>query len=525
MNEHDRVNDLLSAYLLGELSQTQTERVQLHLNDCQLCADELERFESILHLTDKVKGLSAGDDDCESAQQILFNSISSESEKSERISKMKRYGRFAIAAGVMLAVILGINFIPGEKGGVVWADVLSQVQQVQNIMYRVSITMGGSYLEDMPKAAAAQVSEMEMTVIMSDEHGMKMETFMGGKITQLMYMLPSEKVMITVSPEAKKYMRIELDDEMVDKMQKESRDPRYMASQFMESEYVALGRDVIDGIEVEGIAVTDPEVFGGMFEKVHLEFWADVATGWPVQMKMDVTMPLGEKTMEMQMVMYDYQIGIEIDPAEFVPDIGDDYTALPSMQMPKMDGNSAIEGLKKFIEIAGRYPKKLNMMNMMAEIGEVKKEEMKQERKACKQAQENITEEEQREQERKAPKQAQENMPEEVIFTADIATREAEQDKVRDEIINEIINETMNETMDEMMKEMMSIMSVGQFYMRLVQEKRDPMYYGENVSPGDSDLILLRWRLDDGKYRVIFGDLDQKDVSAEQLAEWENVTE
>ncbi len=250
MNEHDRINDLLSAYLLGELSQTQTEQVQLHLNDCQLCADELKRFESVLHLTDKVKGLSAGDTDCESAQQILFNSISSESEKAERMCKMKRYGKFAIAAGVMLAVILGVNFIPGEKGGVVWADVLSQVQQVQNIMYRISTTVGGSYLEDLPEAA--QITEMEMTVIMSDEHGMKMETFMGGKITQQMYMLPSEKVMISVIPEAKKYMRVELDDEMIDKMQKESSDLRYMASQFMESEYVELGRDVIDGIEVEG---------------------------------------------------------------------------------------------------------------------------------------------------------------------------------------------------------------------------------------------------------------------------------
>ncbi len=488
MNEHDRINDLLSAYLLGELSQTQTEQVQLHLNNCQLCADELEQFESVLCLTDKVKRLSVGDTDCQSAQQILFNSISSESEKSERMCKMKRYGKFAIAAGVMLAVILGISFLPGENGGVVWADVLSQVQQVQNIMYRISVTMGGSYLEDLPKAA--QITEMEMTVIMSDEHGMKMETFMGDKIAQQMYMLPSEKVMISVMPEAKKYMRIELDDEMVDKMQKESRDPRYMASQFMESEYVELGRDVIDGIEVEGIAVTDPAVFGGMFEKIHLEFWADVATGWPVQMKMDVTVAMGEKTMEMQMVMYDYQIGIEIDPAEFVPEIGDDYTALPSMQMPKMDGSSAIEGLKKFTEMAGRYPKNLNLINLMSEMGEIEKEQGEQEREARKQARKNMTEEE---------KQA-----------ADLAAQKTDNEAAQ---------------VETMMQDMMPIMSVGQFYMKLVQEKRDPMYYGENVTPADSDLILLRWRLDDGKYRVIFGDLDQTDVSAEQLAEWENVTE
>ena len=127
-------------------------------------------------------------------------------------------------------------------------------------------------------------------------------------------------------------------------------------------------------------------------------------------------------------------------------------------------------------------------------------------------------------------------MTEEVIFTADIAAREAEQDKARNEILAADIAaqkaanaaaraDATPEGLNEAMKEMMPITSVGQFYMRLVQEKRDPMYYGENVTPGDSDLILLRWRLDDGNYRVIFGDLDQKDVSAEQLAEWENVTE
>ena len=79
----------------------------------------------------------------------------------------------------------------------------------------MSITMSGSFLDDMPEAAKAQTQNMESTVIMSNEYGMKMEMFMGGKIGQQMYMLPSEKAMITVMPEAKRYMRIELDDERI----------------------------------------------------------------------------------------------------------------------------------------------------------------------------------------------------------------------------------------------------------------------------------------------------------------------
>jgi hypothetical protein len=416
---------------------------------------------------EKMSELKAGSDNVEVKHFAL----------AERIGKMKRYGKYAIAAGFVMAVLLGVNFFPGQNGGVVWADALSQIQQVKNMMYRISMTMDGSFLEDMPEAAREQAQNMESTVLMSDEYGMKMEVRMGDEIGQLMYMLPAEKAMISVMPGAKKYMRIDLDDEMMDKMQKESRDPRYMASRFMESEYEELGSAVIDGIQVEGIVITDPAVFGGMYEKIHLEYWVDIVTGLPVQMKMDVTMAMGEKTMNMQMVTHDFQMNIEIDPAEFVPDIGDDYTELPSMQMPKMDGSSAIESLKKFHEMAGVYPKNLNIMNLIGELQEVGEEQMKEQRKVL------------------------ENMAEEG----------------RQAAIETIEQETI--------KDMMPIMSVGQFYIRLVQEKRDPMYYGENVTPDDSDAILLRWRLDDGKYRVIFGDLDQKDVSAEQLAEWENTTE
>jgi len=137
-----------------------------------------------------------------------------------------------------------------------------------------------------------------------------------------------------------------------------------------------------------------------------------------------------------------------------------------------------VEGLKKFHDMVGRYPKNLNIMKLVGEMQEAQKEQMKQKRDAI----ENMTEEE-----------------------------------------KPAAIETFLATQQEMMKEMMPVKSVGQFYMTLIQEKRDPKYYGENVTMEDSDAILLRWRLDDGMYRVIFGDLSQRDVTAEELAELENV--
>lgn len=60
------------------------------------------------------------------------------------------------------------------------------------------------------------------------------------------------------------------------------------------------------------------------------------------------------------------------------------------------------------------------------------------------------------------------------------------------------------------------------FYQELVGDNRDPTYYGQTVEPGEAEKVLLRWRLDDGLYRVIFGDLSARTISAKELAELEN---
>jgi hypothetical protein len=45
----------------------------------------------------------------------------------------------------------------------------------------------------------------------------------------------------------------------------------------------------------------------------------------------------------------------------------------------------------------------------------------------------------------------------------------------------------------------------------------DAAYYGNTVGPNDKDKVLLRWKLDDGKYQVLFGDLRAASVTPEEL--------
>jgi thioredoxin-related protein len=61
------------------------------------------------------------------------------------------------------------------------------------------------------------------------------------------------------------------------------------------------------------------------------------------------------------------------------------------------------------------------------------------------------------------------------------------------------------------------------FFNRLVKEGKDVAYYGDTVLAGDVDAVLVRWKISDNEYRVVFGDLTTKDVSAEDLAQLENL--
>ncbi len=62
------------------------------------------------------------------------------------------------------------------------------------------------------------------------------------------------------------------------------------------------------------------------------------------------------------------------------------------------------------------------------------------------------------------------------------------------------------------------------FYDKLVREKKDVAYYGDKITVEDSDKVLMRWKLSKDKYRVVFGNLTRKSVTAEKLAELEKLT-
>jgi len=401
-----------------------------------------------------------------------------------RIIMKNRTTKFAAALVTVLLIGSFAYFflIKGpDIAGVAWAQVAQQVEQARTIIFRMKMETAGLNMTEQgtmaPDSSKVKTREMEATIMTSAEYGTKMEMFSRGKLQQQMYILPREGIMLTVIPEARKYMRIELTNKLLAETKKNTKDPRDMVREFMQSEYTELGQDTIDGIAVEGIEVTDPRIFGGMFEKVVARLWVDLESGWPVLIDMDGDM--AEGSVKMHMMMYDFQWSIDIDPGELEPIIPEDYTAMPPVKMPGMDIDSALQGLRKFVELTGHFPRKLNHMSIMKELSEnVKfdKDKIMQE--------EGVTEEE--------------------MKNPDYQPSDAMMKRITD-IMNDI----------------MPVQAVGMFYMKLVQEEKDPVYYGETVSPDDVDAVLLRWRVGDNEYQVIFGDLTTETVSADRLAELE----
>lgn len=74
----------------------------------------------------------------------------------------------------------------------------------------------------------------------------------------------------------------------------------------------------------------------------------------------------------------------------------------------------------------------------------------------------------------------------------------------------------------EVMPELHRIRGACEFFGKLVRDDRQAIYFGDRVQPGEAGHVLLRWQVEDNLYRVVFGDLQVRTVSAEELVALES---
>ncbi|MHC4740620.1 MAG: hypothetical protein ACYS8Z_01840 [Planctomycetota bacterium] len=397
-----------------------------------------------------------------------------------RIIMKSRTTKLAAAAVILIAALLSIYMF--AESGVTLAGTLEKVEQATAFMYKTHMKMKMSMFTNIDPNAPPMDMDMQTTVLISRNYGMKSETITvagntGEKSVNTMYIVPDEKIAVMLMPDKKKYMEIDIDNDWLAKMKQQNYEPRQMIKQMMGCEYTELGRSTIDGVEVDGFQTTDPTVLGDVGGDVKLTLWVDAEKWLPLRSEIEFDM--GDK-MQAEATVSEFEWNIPVTADDFKPNIPDDYELMADgFKMPKINEEGLIEGLKLFAELAGSYPKKLSMMDLAQEMMGFMTD-------------------------KKVLEKIKNKIPE---------LRDLDDDKLGQLDKEDVMAKSMAVTQP--------LQSPGFFYMMLVQEKKEPVYYGETVGPDDVEAVLLRWKISDDKYRVIFGDLSAMDATAEQLEELE----
>jgi hypothetical protein len=380
-----------------------------------------------------------------------------------RIIMNKPLVKLAVAAVIVVAVLIGLNILPA--GGVALAEVLDKVRDIKTVFYRTKADIKG-----LPGAPLEQVTRITSEVKLSYDKGVRIKSQiqLPQRTTERdTYILFDKSVLYTLIPADKEYIEMKLTDELMEKMDSESGDPVTLLKAMADCEHVDLGHDTINGIKVWGIEATDPMLgtklgsvlSSGMFDSIVVRLWVDVETKLPVRLTAQGSAKNGEISMDL--VIDDFQWDVAMDQSELELVIPDDYKLLGQATWDVTnEGEDIVEVLKIFAEYTdGKYPSSLSTMTVAREIvGPLR---------------------------RKLAQYQPGGLPKEVI------------------------------------EKLTKLEMVGQVYAAIEKEGKDPAYYGDKVTAEFTQAVLLRWKIDDGRYRVVFGDLSTRDVTSDELTRLE----
>ena len=200
-----------------------------------------------------------------------------------------RITKFAAAAVIIFAVMLGLNFFD-KTSGVVWAEVVKRLEDIRTAAYKITADIKG-----MPGTPEGYTTHTTQDVMLSYEQSAVridsvMQTPRGDTKTQT-YILFEDSILVTLIPAQKKYLEVAISDEQMKKMGDEKGDPVTLLSAMLEHDYTELGRKEIDGVIAWGIEVSDPKlgakmgsfISGGMFDETTVQLWIDEKQELPIR--------------------------------------------------------------------------------------------------------------------------------------------------------------------------------------------------------------------------------------------------
>jgi len=425
---------------------------------------DFEKVVNRLKIDDKPKG--------DHRQQLRLEMLrtfeaSKKTVKTDGFSRIRRaimrsrITKVAIAAVIIIGVVFGMKVFD-RTGGVVWAEVVKRLEDIKTVVYKITAD-----IEGIPGTPEGYVTPVTQDVTVSYELGAvridsSMQSPRGTRKTQT-YILFEDRILVTLMPTPKKYLEVTIGDEQMKKMEEEKGDPVTLLSAMLEHDYTELGRKEIDGIMAWGIEVSDPKLGAKMGSFISGGMFDEtIVRLWVDQdrqlpIRIEATGSSENGQASMEMVIDNFQWDIEIEPAALEPVIPDDFELLAQAKW-----ESGNEG-EEIIDI----------LRLFVEFVDGK-------------------------------------------YPTSLKTM-----TVANAIAPALKKKFPQKPGKEIIARLMKIDMVGMMYTALEKNGKDPAYYGDRVSADQPGAVLFRWRQDNVKYKVVFGDLSVREVTAEELAELE----
>ncbi|MCP4261083.1 MAG: hypothetical protein GY774_26800 [Planctomycetes bacterium] len=336
--------------------------------------------------------------------------------------------KIAAAAVIIVSVVAVAHFLGVPTEGIVWADVVHPILTAQTVVFNVVSAEG----ENVPTTKVMNMGTQRFRGEVLSADGMTVQVIVIADYDtlQMLQLIPNQKTAILIDmkdlPEEPENFLEELRN-IVTEIQN---DPDVSVE--------TLGEKEIDGRMAKGFRARNPDG--------EITVWIDSETSLPIRME--------QQWGQMQFVYTDFQFDVELDESLFSMEIPEDYTELPSGELPIASNTEQdlIETLRIWAEsiLDNVFPRELS--------GQIYLDDVKKNRKKFK------------------------------------------------------------KLTQEQRVEMGLKMGPGFIFVQLLKAENDWHYVGNGVKLGDAESPVCWYRPEASEtYRVIYGDLSVKDILPENL--------
>jgi len=318
MDRHRQISELLPAFVLGELDESQVTEVQAHLAECAECARETEQLEKLLAHTASLGEISVDQALCMAAGRDVLEAVTQE--KNERPRRGPESGgaliwriimksgtaKLAVAAAVVLAVILGLTLFTGSGAGRAYAQAVDQLYKARTMTFSV---VNKSGLESMPTVRTQIAFRAPGSMRITNAEGFVTVARVTGEGMQGLNLMPIQKMYgefalsnIPKNPNTGPYMSVET-----------------LRALPLQAD-VLLGQAEIDGRLLEGYRVQQDDTTTSV--------WLDPVTGELARAELKFSTAPG-----MDMILTDFAFDVALPDSLFSMEPPADYTPFgPELQ-------------------------------------------------------------------------------------------------------------------------------------------------------------------------------------------------